>query len=146
MTIHSSGSAGGYWAHRDLACALTLGATGATCVLAGVELLIDSEMWLRRDDFVAEFVAIDVGAATALAFVDWDGAITALNAGKLPCSGGERALLRIAASMSGGIPVDLNDTLTSLDPVNLDLAASAIRNAAGHRPEPTISWKEAEET
>ncbi len=140
MTTHSAGSAGGYWAHRDLACALTLGATGATCVLAGVELLIDSEMWLCRDDFVAEFVALDVGGATALAFVDWDAAITALNTGRLPCSAGERALLRIAASMGGGIPVDLKNALTSLDPVNLELAATAVRHATGHRP-----WKKDED-
>jgi hypothetical protein len=127
-----------------LACALTLAATGTPCVLAGVELLIGDETWLHRDDFVTEFIAIDNSVATALAFIDWDAAITALDAGRLPCSGGERALLRIAASMSGGIPVDLNETLTSLDPVNLELAATAIRNATGHRPEPTILWKEAE--
>ncbi|MEV4179783.1 hypothetical protein AB0J69_61590, partial [Nonomuraea sp. NPDC049709] len=67
----------------------------------------------------------------ALAFIDWDAAITALNAGRLPCSGGERAVLRIAASMSGGISVDLRDVLTSLDPVNLALAATAVSIAAG---------------
>jgi hypothetical protein len=144
MTTHPAGQAGAYWVHRNLVCALTLGATGAPCVQAGVELLIDTEMWLRRSDFVEEFVTIDASAATALAFVDWDAAVTALNAGRLPCSGGERALLRIAASMSGGIPVDLNDTLTSLDPVNLDLAATAVRNATGHRTGPAILWKEAE--
>lgn len=133
MTAHPAGPAGGYWAHRDLACALTLGATGATCVLAGVELLIDTEVWLHRPDFVERFIAIDDSVATALAFVDWDAAITALQEGQLPCSGGERAILRIAASMSGSIPVDLRDVLTGLDATNLALTAAAVRNAAGRR-------------
>jgi hypothetical protein len=133
MTAHPAGLAGGYWADRNLACALTLGATGTTCVLAGVELLIDTEVWLHRPDFVERFIAIDDSVATALAFVDWDAAITALKEGRLPCSGGERAILRIAASMSGGIPVDLRDTLTSLDATNLALTATAVRNATGRQ-------------
>lgn len=142
MTAHPAGPGGAYWVHRDLACALALGASGIPCVLAGVELLIDHETWLLRDDFVTEFITIDNSVATALAFIDWDAAITALNAGRLPCSGGERALLRIAASMSGGIPVDLNDTLTSLDPATIDLTAAAIHNATGQ----AVLWKETEET
>jgi hypothetical protein len=135
-----------YWARRELACALTLGATGLPCVLAGVELLIDTDVWLHRSDFVAEFITIDAGAATALAFVNSNGAITALHEGRLPCSGGERAVLRIAASMSGGIPVDLNDTLTSLDGVNLALTATAIRNAAGHSAGSVAPWKDPDDS
>ncbi|MGP3921504.1 hypothetical protein [Nonomuraea sp. 10N515B] len=69
--------------------------------------------------------------ASTLAFVDWEGAITALDSGRLPCSGGERAVLRIAASMSGGIPVDLRDVLTGLDSVNRALAATAVAHSAG---------------
>jgi hypothetical protein len=143
MTAPSAGPAGACW---DLGGALTRAATGVPCDLAGVELLIGNGTWLRRDDFVENFIAVDHSAAAALAFVDWDAVITALNSGSLPCSGGERALLRIAASMSGGIPVDLNDTLTSLDPVNVDLTAAAIRGATGRRPEPAIIGKEAEDT
>lgn len=149
MTGHPAGPAGhhlgGYWAHRDLACALTLGATGLTCVQAGVELLIDTDVWLHRPDFVAEFITVDTSVATAVAFVDWDAAITALNAGRLPCSGGERALLRVAASMSGGVPVDLRDTLTSLDPVNLALAATAVQHANRHPARSPALWKEDED-
>ncbi|MGP3962535.1 hypothetical protein ACTWPT_41745 [Nonomuraea sp. 3N208] len=44
---------------------------------------------------------------------------------------GERAVLRIAASMSGGIPVDLRDALTGLDPVNRGLATTAVAHSAG---------------
>ncbi|MBF8194509.1 hypothetical protein ITP53_54420 [Nonomuraea sp. K274] len=142
MTAPLTGGAGGYWAHRDLACALTLGATGLPCVQAGVELLIDTDIWLHRPDFIDEFITIDADVATALAFVDWDAAITALNSGRLPCSGGERAVLRIAASMSGGIPVDLRDTLTSLDGVNLAAAAAAVRHAAGHPAASPSPWRQ----
>jgi hypothetical protein len=76
MATHPAVSADGYWARRELACALTLGATGLPCVQAGVELLIDT-------------------------------------------------------GMSGGIPLDLRDALTSLDPVNLALTATAVEHAAG---------------
>ncbi|SEH04144.1 hypothetical protein SAMN05444920_1702 [Nonomuraea solani] len=144
MTAHPAGPVGDYWARHELACALTLGATGLPCVQAGVELLIDTDIWLHRPDFVTEYITIDTGLATALAFVDWDGAITAVQEGRLPCSGGERAVLRIAASMSGGIPVDLRDVLTSLDGVNLALAATAIGAAAGHPAGSAAPWKEAE--
>ncbi|GAA2277580.1 hypothetical protein GCM10010149_21190 [Nonomuraea roseoviolacea subsp. roseoviolacea] len=131
MTAHPAEPTGGYWAQRDLACALTLGATGLTCVRAGVELLIDSDIWLHRPDFVEQFITTDNSVASTLAFVDWEEAITALDSGRLPCSSGERAVLRIAASMSGGIPVDLRDALTGLDPVTRALAATAVRHSAG---------------
>jgi hypothetical protein len=133
MIEHPAGRAGGYWARKDLACALTLGASGLTCVQAGVQLFIDSDMWLHRADFVGQFVTVDAGMASALAFVDWEAAITALREGRLPCSSGEQRILRIVASMSGGIPVDLRDALTGLDDTNLGLTASAVRHATRSR-------------
>ncbi|MFI7640728.1 hypothetical protein [Nonomuraea sp. NPDC049400] len=146
MAAHPAEPVGDYWERHELACALTLGATGRPCVQAGVELLIDTDLWLHRPDFVDEYITIDASVATALAFVDWDKAIAALQEGRLPCSGGERAVLRIAASMSGGILVDLRDALTSLDGVNLALAATAIGNAARHPAGSAGAWKEAEDT
>ncbi|MGR6924272.1 hypothetical protein ACU635_59265 [[Actinomadura] parvosata] len=131
MTTHPAVLPDGYWARRELACALTLGATGLPSVQAGVELLIDTGIWLHRPDFVEQFITIDTSVATALAFIDWEAAIAALDAGRLPCSGGERAVLRIAAGMSGGIPLDLRDALTSLDRINLALTATAVEQAAG---------------
>lgn len=124
----------GYWARRELVRALARGAAGTPCEQAGVELLIDAEAWLHRADFIGSFVTVDAGVASMLAFIDWEAAITALEDGRLPCSGGERRILRIAASMSCGIPVDLRDALTSLDATNLELTATAVRNAAGWRP------------
>jgi hypothetical protein len=131
VTIPPTEPGGAYWAHQHLACALTLGATGLTCVQAGVELLIDTEIWLHRADFVSQFITLDANLASARAFIDWQAAITALQQGRLPCSGGERRILLIAASLSGGIPVDLRDALTGLDATNLALTAAAVRHATG---------------
>lgn len=69
-----------------------------------------------------------------MAGIDWDAAITALNTGNLPASSGERSILRLAASIAGGIPVDLRDTIASLDNRNLELLLAAVRRAAGRRP------------
>jgi hypothetical protein len=68
-----------------------------------------------------------------MAAIDWDAAITALNVGELPCSGGERRILQLAASLAGGIPVSLRDTVTGLDNDNTARLLTAIRHAAGKR-------------
>lgn len=41
--------------------------------------------------------------------------------GGLPCSGGEDRILRLAASIADGIPVDLNYALSGLDKTNISL-------------------------
>jgi hypothetical protein len=51
----------------------------------------------------------------------------------LPCSGGEGRVLRIAASIAEGVPVDLREAVTGLDENNAVLAAAAVLHAAGHR-------------
>ena len=51
----------------------------------------------------------------------------------LPCSGGEGRVLRIAASIAEGVPVDLREAATGLDVNNAALAAAAVLHAAGHR-------------
>jgi hypothetical protein len=43
--------------------------------------------------------------------IDWPAAVAALDTGGLPCSSGERQILRLAASLAEGIPVDLRDAL-----------------------------------
>ena len=68
-----------------------------------------------------------------MAAVDWDGAISALDAGLLPCAGAERRLLRLSASLGDGIPVGLQDAVTGLDKANITRVTTAIRHAAGHR-------------
>jgi hypothetical protein len=68
-----------------------------------------------------------------MAVVDWEAAVAALEAGVLPCSGGEGRVLRIAASIGEGVPVDLREAVTGLDENNAVLAAAAVLHAAGRR-------------
>jgi len=48
-------------------------------------------------------------------FVDWAGALAALDSGRLPCSSTEGQMLRIAAGLAEGIPIDLRHVLIGLD-------------------------------
>jgi ADP-ribose pyrophosphatase YjhB (NUDIX family) len=125
---------------HQLSGALRANVRGLLCAEAAVELLIKQQSWLHRRDFVDGFV--DSVTPTDqkptgyidTAFVDWTGALTALDAGRLPCSSGEGQVLRIAGSLAEGIPVDLRDAITGLDTINTGLVARAICHAAGHRP------------
>ena len=69
-----------------------------------------------------------------MAWIDWDAVITALDGGCLPASGGERRIVRIAASLAAGHPVSLRDAIPGLDQHNLHLVTTAIRHAAGQHP------------
>jgi hypothetical protein len=91
-----------------LATALRAHAQGHYCLEAAAELLI-AQSWLHRTDFSGKFLHIRPGLldGQAFAIVDWAVAITALDAGDLPCSGGEQRMLRMTASIGDGIPVDL---------------------------------------
>jgi hypothetical protein len=42
-------------------------------------------------------------------------------------------VLRIAASIAEGVPVDLREAVTGLDASNIVLVAEAVLHAAGHR-------------
>ncbi len=72
---------------------------------------------------------------TLLASTDWEAAVTALHVGELSASGGERRMLLLAASIAGGTPVSLNDTLPGIDQRNASLVISAIRHACGRPPD-----------
>ena len=88
----------------------------------------------ERDDFTTRFIEHGTRDGTPMAAIDWDAAITALNAGELPCSAGERRILKAAASIAAGIPVDLRDTATGLDGRNIQRLMTAIAHASGKRP------------
>ena len=68
-----------------------------------------------------------------MAAIGWEGAVAALEAGRLPCSGGDGRMLRLAASMAGGVPVDLGSALPGLDEGNITGVARAVLHAAGHQ-------------
>jgi hypothetical protein len=74
-----------------------------------------------------------------MAAIDGDAAITALNVGELPRSDGERRILRAAASLAAGIPANLCDTATSLDPRNIQRFITAIAHASGRRTGPSVT-------
>jgi len=103
---------------------------------AAVELLISHDTFLRRADFTSRFISTSAsGDGTGLAAIDWAAAITALDV-SLPCSGGEQRMLRLAASLGGGVPVNLRDALTGIDDHGIQLLAQAVLHAAGRRESP----------
>jgi hypothetical protein len=120
---------------EDLAAALRAHARGLCHAEAAVELLIGHQHWLRRGEFVGRFVWI--GRAMVgdrlLAVVEWPAAVAALAAGRLPCSDSERHVLRVAASIAKGVPVDLKECLSTLDCESAGLVAQAVLRAAGRR-------------
>jgi hypothetical protein len=67
-----------------------------------------------------------------VAAVDFAAAADAVQ-GVLPCSDGERQVVLVAASIAGGIPVDLREAALCLDAVNAARAARAVCHAAGCR-------------
>jgi hypothetical protein len=122
----------------DLAAALRACAAGLYPLEAGVALLAGNGTFLRRDDFTSRFITVATSISdgtTLMAAIDWDAAIAALHAGELPCSGGERRVLELSSSLSGGIPVDLRDAVTGLDDGNIARLVTAILHASGKRPE-----------
>jgi hypothetical protein len=109
-------------------------ASGLLPLEAGVALLTSNRTFLRRDDFTSRFIQHGASSGVPMAVIDWDAAITSLNNGGLPCSAGERRVLQLAASLAGGIPASLRDTVPGLDDVNISRLLTAIRHAAGKRP------------
>jgi hypothetical protein len=121
--------------HRELPAELRTNAYGLLCAEAAAEILIGHRSWLRRDDFVDTFIQAgwDLTSDTPMACVNWPAVLTALDTGTLACSSGEAQILRIAASIAEGIPVDLRENLTSLDIHNTNLVTRAVIHATGHR-------------
>ena len=95
---------------------------------AGVELLIDHGRFLHRADFRQRFVDVFTNDGLELAEINWAKAITAMDRQEFACSGSEARVLRLAASIADGIPVDLREALTGLDTANLNRLTTAILN------------------
>jgi len=117
-----------------LAAGLRAHAQGLYCLEAAAELLI-AKSWLHRDDFTSRFITLHpgIGSGQQVAVIDWPAVIAALGS-SLACSGGEQRLLKITASLAGGIPVDLQDTLAGLDDDNIARLVTAILHASGRGP------------
>jgi hypothetical protein len=83
---------------HGLPAALRACAAGLYPAEAGIGLLISHATFLDRDDFTSRFIECGTSItnpATQMADIDWAAAIIALDAGELPCSGGERRILRL---------------------------------------------------
>ncbi len=118
-----------------LAAAIRAGADGLYSLEAACDLVIGTG-WLHRDDFacfVSTVTSITDGV-TELAHIDWQAVISSRDAGLLPCGSGENRILRLAASIAAGIPVDLNEALCGLDQASISLVVRAVRHANGQRP------------
>lgn len=117
----------------DLAAALTRQAQGGLCAEAAAMVIAGQRTWLARDDFVAAYLDTfpALGDATTMAVIDWDGALAAIDTATLVCSSGEEQMLRIAASLAAGAPIDLSSVLTGLDNHNLGVVLAAIAHAGG---------------
>jgi hypothetical protein len=115
-----------------LACLLRDAAEGLCADVAAVDLICRHGHFLHDPAFrriIAAGSSITTGQP--LAVIRWNAAIHALESGHLPCSGSEQAVLRIAASLAGGIAVSLRDCLGNLDRRNITLVTDAITAANG---------------
>ncbi len=122
-----------------LPAALRAGADGIYALEATTGLIIAHATWLDREDF-ARFIHVRASItdpAVELASIDWEAAISALNAGELPSSGGEQRMLRLAASLAGQAPVSLVDAITGIDDRNTGLLIRAVLHASGQRQFPS---------
>jgi hypothetical protein len=119
---------------RQLSDALQACARGLYPLEAGTGLLTGCGSWLHREDFTSRFITTGPSISdgvTLLASIDWEAAVTALHAGELPASGGERRMLLLSASIAGGTPVSLNDALPGIDRRNATLVVRAVAHATG---------------
>ncbi|MGH3194904.1 MAG: hypothetical protein ACRDOH_31800 [Streptosporangiaceae bacterium] len=122
----------------SLHAALRAGAEGLYALEAGTGLIIAHGSWPARGDFGRFIHIVDsiTAPGTELASIDWEAAITALDAGGFPSSSGEKRMLRLAASLAGDIPVRLGDAITGIDDRNVSLLIKAVLHASGRRQFP----------
>lgn len=115
----------------DLENALVRGAVGDYADEAAVLLLINFGHWLPQlqcADLITLAADVDDGP---WAQVTWAELERALAAGLVFGSSGEVRVLRAAASIAEGQPVDLGDLASGLDRRALTLLLAAIAHAAG---------------
>lgn len=116
-----------------LNAALLRAADGLYPLEAGVQLLVAHGFWTQQL-WGAGLIetSVDGGATQPLyAEVRWSQAVDALENGGLAGGGSDRRILRVAASLAGGVRLDLSDAVCGLDRGNLHLALRAIWQANG---------------
>ncbi len=117
----------------SLNAALLRAAGGLYPLEAGVQLLVAHGFWTQQL-WEAGLIdtSVDGGATQPLyAEVHWSQAVDALGNGALAGGGSDRRILRVAASLAGGVRLDLSDAVCGLDHGNLRLVLRAIWHANG---------------
>ncbi|WP_222192586.1 hypothetical protein [Modestobacter italicus] len=118
----------------DVESALLRAAVGDYAAEAAVLLLANSGSWLSRLQAAGLIdIALDEDAADGgpWAAVLWGDLDQALRTGAIAGTGGELRLLRAAASLADGQPVDLADLTAGVDRAELTLLLAAVAHAAG---------------
>ena len=111
---------------RDTAAGMLADTAAAGLIIAHGRFLHDPAF--RR--IIAAGASVTDGQPFAV--IRWNAALFALENGHLPCSGSERAVLLIAASLAEpGIAISLRENLGSLDRRNIILVTDAITAANG---------------
>jgi len=124
----------------DLESALLRAAVGDYALEAAVLLLVNSGHWLPLLQ-AAGLITIaldgeaDGGPWAAVQWADLDGA---LRTGAIAGTGGQRRLLRAAAGLADGQPVDLADLTAGVDRRELTLLLAAVAHAAGSHEQAAV--------
>ena len=118
---------------EDVESALLRAAVGDYALEAAVLLLANSGHWLPRLHAaglitIALDDPVDGGPWAAVQWAELD---PALRTGTISGPGGQLRLLRAAASLADGQPVDLADLTAGLDRAELTLLLAALSHAAG---------------
>ncbi|GIG67316.1 hypothetical protein [Phytomonospora endophytica] len=117
------------WTRAEVVDALRDSADGDLLAMAALDLIIGHGMWLKRTEFLDCIDIDDEHDAPMWASIDWPRAVGVYT----PCSGSERTILRIAASLATR-QVEISFALVSgLDATNTRLVMNAIAAATGHR-------------
>ncbi len=98
-------------------------ASGSTGTEAAVELLIETNFWLNRTEFVEAALVIDGDEVS----IDWVRASEV--AAEVQCSRGERFLLQLACSLADPDQSVAMSEICALDGRNLNRVNEALRTA-----------------
>jgi hypothetical protein len=104
----------------DLTAALHACAVGLYPLEAAVALLASNDTFLHRDDFTSRFIQHGTSCGTPMAAIDWDTAITALQADELPCFSERRILNCQPASPPTPLSASVTPSPTSTTPTSAD--------------------------
>jgi len=116
----------------EVEVALLRAAVGDYAAEAAVLLLANDGYWPDRLGAAAMVtVETEPVGGQLWARIEWAELDAALADGRLPASREELAVLRVAASLADGRPVDLADVAVTLDRRTLGLVLAALAHAAG---------------